>query len=86
MKKETQQIEVWSDETNMAVVRMPGRNFPGLVVQGDKLISVAGAAKRVKDIADTTGSDELKREAGNLLFDLEELLADYSSVTSETED
>ncbi len=81
MKKEKQKIEVWSDATNMSVVRMPGRQFPGLVVQGDKLITLAGVANRIKELADTTESDELKIEAGNLLYDLQELLDDYSTIT-----
>jgi hypothetical protein len=32
-----QEPEVLSDVSNNAVVRMPGRRFPGLVIQGDSL-------------------------------------------------
>ena len=30
-------IEVYSDATNAAIMRHPGRRFPGLLVQGDTL-------------------------------------------------
>jgi len=35
MKKE--EIEVYSHDTNGAIVRMPERHFPGVVMQGDSL-------------------------------------------------
>jgi hypothetical protein len=31
------EIEVYSEATNQAVVQMPGRQFPGSVIQGDSL-------------------------------------------------
>ena len=80
LKKEIIPIEVWSDATNMSVVRMPGRNFPGLVVQGDKLIYLNGAAARVEELASRAESEDLKREAANLHYDLQELLSDYSII------
>ncbi len=30
-------VEIYSDQSNMPVVRHPGRKFPGLLVQGDTL-------------------------------------------------
>ena len=32
-----QLVEIYSDETNAAVLRHPGRKFPGVLVQGDTL-------------------------------------------------
>jgi hypothetical protein len=77
------QVEVLSDGVNHAVVRMPGRRFPGLVVQGDRLISLTAAAQRVVERAATSGDAELIRLAGNLHFELNELLTDYASVCRE---
>jgi hypothetical protein len=31
------QLELWSGQVNSAVVRVPGRRFPGVVIQGDSL-------------------------------------------------
>jgi len=60
------EIEVYSDETNAAVVKMPGRNFPGLVVQSDKLIFLAGKSNALYEQAQKSGNAELIRLAGNL--------------------
>jgi hypothetical protein len=30
-------VEIYSDTTNYAVVRHPGRHFPGTLIQGDQL-------------------------------------------------
>lgn len=31
------QLDVITDATNVAVIRMPGRRFPGILLQGDSL-------------------------------------------------
>jgi len=33
----TETIEIFSDQTNVAVMRHPSRRFPGVLVQGDSL-------------------------------------------------
>jgi hypothetical protein len=38
MRKET--VEIYSDASNMAVMRHPGRQFPGVLIQGDTLHSL----------------------------------------------
>ena len=38
MKKE--EVEIFSDSTNQAVMKHPGRNYPGLLLQGDTLYSI----------------------------------------------
>ena len=42
-----EQVEIYSDQTNAAVMRHPGRRFPGVLIQGDTLNALcrrAGAA------------------------------------------
>jgi hypothetical protein len=34
---EIKNLEVFSEATNSGIVRMPGRKFPGVVIQGDSL-------------------------------------------------
>jgi hypothetical protein len=50
-------LEVYSEESNHAVVRMPGRRFPGAVVQGDSLSILCAEARdisqRLKDLGTT---------------------------------
>ena len=33
-------VEIYSDQTNAAVIRHPGRRFPGVLIQGDSLFSL----------------------------------------------
>jgi len=37
-----QEAEVFSNESNFAVVRMHGRAYPGVVIQGDSLAGIIG--------------------------------------------
>lgn len=72
-------LDVFSPATNAAVVRAPGRRFPGLVVQGDTLSNLAGLARRVSDHA--AGLDEdAAGDAAELADHLEGLLDYYTSV------
>jgi hypothetical protein len=79
---EPQRVEVLSDAISLAVVRMPGRRFPGIVVQGDRLVSLTGAARDIADRAKVLGDAELSRIAGNLLADLLELSTAYANACS----
>ena len=43
MRKEEE--EIYSDASNAAVLRHPGRRFPGVLIQGDTLNNWSGMAK-----------------------------------------
>ena len=62
---EMKQIEVLSEASNMAVVRMPGRKFPGIVIQGDSLSILASAAEIIR--ARVPAGHEVLREAAEEL-------------------
>jgi hypothetical protein len=56
------EVEVLSDKTNSAVIRMPERQFPGLLLQGDTVSSwceemreIVGALEN-GDVAEAIGS------------------------------
>ncbi|AWM37592.1 hypothetical protein GobsT_44190 [Gemmata obscuriglobus] len=61
-------LEVYATDSNYAVVKPPGRNFPGAVIQGDSLRILCGlavsVARRVRDHAP---------EDDEFLSDLQEL-------------
>ena len=42
----TADLEIYADQTNAAVVRHPGRRFPGVLVQGDSLYALCTQADR----------------------------------------
>ena len=37
-------VEIYSDQTNAAVMRHPGRKFPGVLIQGDTLHTLCVSA------------------------------------------
>lgn len=44
------EVEVFSEQTNAAVIRMPGRKFPGIVVQGDSLKIMLESVKEIAEL------------------------------------
>jgi hypothetical protein len=79
-RMERVEAELFTDGGNNAVVRLPGRRFPGVLIQGDSLsILRADVAEVVKafDQGDVAGARET---AGLLLDGLDALLARYTAA------
>ncbi len=52
-------LEVYARDSNYAIIKPPGRNYPGCVIQGDSLASLGRMAKATADFAAKAGiSDE----------------------------
>jgi hypothetical protein len=79
----TESVEIYSDRTNAAVMRHPGRNFPGVLVQGDTLYlmcqSADGLCKAARGALPEEEFDELNR-LRNSLWDF---LNHYKQVLAE---
>lgn len=54
---EVQSLEVYATDSNYSIIKPPGRNFPGCVIQGDSLAilgrAIRGIAKRAQRISAT---------------------------------
>ena len=61
-------LEVYSRDSNYAVIKPPGRNYPGAVIQGD---SLAILARMANEIARAVGEDRAMGE--EFLANVEEL-------------
>jgi hypothetical protein len=62
-------LEVYAQGSNCAVVKPPGRKFPGCVIQGDSLRHLCGLAVSVAErVRDRTPQDE------EFMGDLQELV------------
>ena len=76
-------VEIYSDQTNAAVMRHPGRRFPGVLVQGDSLYALCVQADEVcasaKGMLDQDSYEELN-ELRNVLW---KYLNHYKSVLGE---
>lgn len=79
----TESVEIYSDQANAAVMRHPGRRFPGILVQGDTLhslcVSADAACAQVRVAIGDEGFEELN-ELRNRLWSL---LAHYKTVLGE---
>ena len=79
----TDKVEILSDQTNAAVMRHPGRKFPGILVQGDTMSNFCrladDACRRLKE-GDIEEAYEELNELRNMLWGQ---LTHYKSVLSE---
>ena len=76
-------VEIYSDASNAAVMRHPGRRFPGVLVQGDTLSRLCLAA----DLICASGRQQLDSDTYEELNDLRNhlwsLLLHYKIVLGE---
>ncbi len=70
------EFEVFSHAVNAAVVRMPTRRFPGVVIQGDSLHNLYNLADTIVQLASPHNNEDLSGEAEGL----RELLAGYVTL------
>jgi predicted RNase H-like HicB family nuclease len=63
-------VEIYSDRSNAAVMRHPGRRFPGMLVQGDALSELC----RQADLACAEAEGVLSEDGYGELDDLREKL------------
>jgi hypothetical protein len=79
---ETLPLEVYSDATNSAVIKPPGRENPGVVIQGDTLFNLCDVAKqiaiRVRD--QKTDHEDFPYDVERVLHELLGHLLHYQKV------
>ena len=76
-------VEIFADTTNTAVMRHPGRHFPGILVQGDSLYSLCCLADEVCSTVgrQSTGfeqANELRNRLWSYLNHYKSVLDDHS--------
>ncbi|MGI5516972.1 DUF6959 family protein [Streptomyces sp. CA-106131] len=74
------EAELFTDGCNDAVVRLPGRRFPGVLVQGDTLYVLRSDLAEVMEACERGDLAEAWDSAGLLLADLDALLARYAEA------
>ena len=79
---EYMELEVYSQSTNRAVVKMPGRHFPGLVIQGDSLSRLLDLAESIYEKSERTSDINLINESRELRDNLQQLLSHYEATLS----
>jgi hypothetical protein len=74
-------VEIYSDASNFAVMRHPGRRFPGMLVQGDSLHTLVTKADRL--CAALEPGSEASEHARELRDNLRARLDHYKKVLGE---
>jgi uncharacterized iron-regulated protein len=78
-----EQVEIYSDTTNAAVMRPPARRFPGSLMQGDSLYILCALADEACRRAKEEGCDRTFSELNDLRNKLWDRLNDYKQVLAE---
>ena len=79
----TATIEVYSDASNAAVMRHPGRRFPGVLVQGDTLHTLWARADDAFRAARGVLNEDALSDLEDLRDHLRGLVEHYTSVLTE---
>lgn len=73
-------VELLSRPTNFAIVQLPERNYPGVVVQGDTLNGLVNQLIQMGTLLATNQLEELSQEIESTREQLLEALTHYESV------
>jgi hypothetical protein len=78
-----QLVDILSDQPNVVVLRTPGRNYPGLVFQGDTLRGLLRYLERMKALTQHGVSEELCDEIDDMHERLRADVSHYERVLDE---
>lgn len=74
------QVELFSDGGNSAIVRMPGRQFPGVLIQGDSLSSIRSDIAEIRDACRADDTADALEAVELLLENLDAILLRYTDA------
>ena len=78
-----EQVEIYSDVSNRAILRHPGRKFPGVLIQGDSLYGLCRQADDACAAARGLLDDDSYIGLNDLRNALRDYLAHYKRVLGE---
>ena len=77
---EYMELEVYSQSIDRGIVRMPSQSFPGLVLQGDTLLSLLKLAKLTLERSQETTDAELINASRELVESIQKLVSHYEAT------
>ena len=77
------EAELFTDGGNDAVVRLPDRRFPGVLIEGDSLHILRSDLAEVVEACEGGELAEARKSAGLLVAGLDALLARYATALEE---
>ncbi|MBO6563450.1 MAG: hypothetical protein JJ956_01800 [Pseudomonadales bacterium] len=82
---EMQEFELFSSATNAVVARYPGRNYPGVLIQGDTLRGLLSELQELQEELEAGDLEAVQGIADVLEERFIEFLAHYENVLEENE-
>jgi hypothetical protein len=79
------EVELFTDASNNAVIKVPGRRFPGVLIQGDSLSALRGDVARIAQACAQGNLDEARGWSDLVISDLDAVLARYCAALREHE-
>ena len=79
----SEDAKLLSRPINFAVVQLPEREYPGVVVQGDTLNTMVRRLELMSHLQKTNKVDELKSEIEDLMEQLNEALTHYEKICAD---
>ena len=76
------EAKILSQQSNVAVVQLPGRSYPGIVIQGDSLNSLLQLAREAKNQLDASNAGEARDVLEEIIGFLSVRLLIYKSTLS----
>ncbi len=73
-------MEIWSKVINRPVLRVPGRKFPGMLLQGDTLSSLFALSRMIRERVVQFEDSELVELSEELNDELKDILYEYEQV------
>lgn len=73
-------VEVLCETSNVVVLKMTGRHYPGLVVQGDTLFELYQCAANILRLAESCDNQAIEDAAGELFDELRTKVLHYQKT------
>ena len=70
-------VLLYGEQTNNAVLKLPGRKYPGVLVQGDTLKNLLDTGELVASLASQQENNDLKDEVEGLVEMLRDIYQAY---------
>ncbi len=78
-----EQVKIYSDATNQAILRHPGRKFPGVLIQGDTLHNLYLEVDSILSKHGKGLSQDGREELKDVRKHLKDLIEHYKAVLRE---
>ena len=76
-------VELYTDQKNNAVLKLPGREYPGVLIQGDTLrCFIDDLRETLEECSEVSGSEDIMEGIRDVLERLESLQQRYNSALS----